>query len=442
MTAYHEYLVHMPDGTVKQINPLTGTEVWSVPGRSVKPLGNGTAPSAQIRERHEPEDYCDFCHKNVLRTPPEKDRLQRGGDGSYFRQPRLQPGQAMEQPWVFRRVSNLFEIVTLDYWRENYGYRLDDDMLQWRQAYLDTPAGREHVLGVVRFKLNLLGIPEDEQQHMTSEQKLRYADHFFGGSHELIVVNRHYVPGSGPAGDLFSTSDFAPDDHYQYLRFTIAALEDIYRHNRYARYVAVFQNWLGPAGASFDHLHRQLVGLDEWGTAIEWEVARLRENRNIYNELLVNFAAHTNRVIAENDHAIAFVAIGHRFPTLAVYSKSAHTRPFELPENELRDMSDLIHAMHAAVGRTTSCNEEWYYTPRDCTDPVPWHVLLKLRVNTPAGFEGGTRIYINPYSPYQLRDKVVPQLYTLRDQKRIRVKSIAQECPVEPNSLRYHTQRS
>ncbi|MDW8464688.1 MAG: DUF4921 family protein [Chloroherpetonaceae bacterium] len=28
----------MPDGTVKQINPFNGTEVWSVPGRGRKPL--------------------------------------------------------------------------------------------------------------------------------------------------------------------------------------------------------------------------------------------------------------------------------------------------------------------------------------------------------------------------------------------------------------------
>ena len=28
----------MPDGTVKQVNPFTGTEVWAVPGRGRKPV--------------------------------------------------------------------------------------------------------------------------------------------------------------------------------------------------------------------------------------------------------------------------------------------------------------------------------------------------------------------------------------------------------------------
>ena len=34
------YLMRMPDGTVKQMNPFTGTEVWTVPGRGHRPLGN------------------------------------------------------------------------------------------------------------------------------------------------------------------------------------------------------------------------------------------------------------------------------------------------------------------------------------------------------------------------------------------------------------------
>ena len=44
------YLMRMPDGTVKQINPFTGTEVWTVPGRGHRPLGN----HAEFRARGRP----------------------------------------------------------------------------------------------------------------------------------------------------------------------------------------------------------------------------------------------------------------------------------------------------------------------------------------------------------------------------------------------------
>ena len=44
---------------------------------------------------------------------------------------------------------------------------------------------------------------------------------------------------------------------------SIDALRDLHASNEYARYVAVFQNWMRPAGASFDHLHKQVVGIEE-----------------------------------------------------------------------------------------------------------------------------------------------------------------------------------
>ena len=71
-------------------------------------------------------------------------------------------------------------------------------------------------------------------------------------------------------------------------------------------------------------------------------------------------------------------------------------------------MSDLVHAIHASMGSQISCNEEWYYTPVDAITKMPWHVLIKWRINVPAGFEGGTSIYINPFTPIELRDRLVP----------------------------------
>ena len=38
-----EYVVELRDGTIKQVNPFTGTEVWTVPGRGNRPLGMAAA---------------------------------------------------------------------------------------------------------------------------------------------------------------------------------------------------------------------------------------------------------------------------------------------------------------------------------------------------------------------------------------------------------------
>ena len=67
-------LQRLADGTVKQVSPLTGTTVWTVPGRGHRPLPGAPA------ERH-PVDpsrvdrLCAFCSGRYRDTPPEKSRL-------------------------------------------------------------------------------------------------------------------------------------------------------------------------------------------------------------------------------------------------------------------------------------------------------------------------------------------------------------------------------
>ena len=98
----------------------------------------------------------------------------------------------------------------------------------------------------------------------------------------------------------------------------------------------------------------------------------------------------------------------------------------------------MVHAIHAATGSQISCNEEWYYTPIDSVYKMPWRILIKWRINVPAGFEGGTSIYINPMTPVEIRDRLVPVLYKLRDERTIGFIRIAEECKLRPNPLQYY----
>ncbi len=434
----HEAMYHvMPDGTEKQIHPFTGTEVWAIPGRRHKPITNERPKTAKKLEVHTPEDYCNFCEANYLNTPPEKSRLVRG-EGGYFTLDRIDPSQLFATTAEFRRIPNLFEIVSVDYWKKNHDYRLCDKNLAWKQCYLSSKEGLGHVLHMIDMKLSMSGCSEAQLRSMSVDEKLEHADAFFGGCHELVIYRRHYIPGAKYDSDSCSSGMLTPDEHFWYFKFTIAAMDDIYDQNRYVRYVSVYQNWLRPAGASFDHLHKQLVGLDEWGVSVERELQLAHSSPNMYNEYAANFASYQNLVVAENDFAMAFVDLGHRYPTIAIYSKSQHCKPSEHTDEELRGVSDIVHAIHAAMGNQLSCNEEWYYMPRDAIIPMPWHVLIKWRVNIPAGFEGGTKIYVNPFRLKDLRDMIVPRLFEVRDQGLIAGICIAQECEVKPNSLKYY----
>lgn len=434
---FNVYYNVMADGTVKQVNPFTGTEVWAVPGRSSKPITNEIPPTAKKIEKRNPEDYCSFCEGRFFEVPPERSRLVRR-NGNHEVLMYLPASKYHETVAEFRRVSNLFEIVTLSYWRKNYGYRITDVRKKWKEEYLSDPLGVKHVTDILTYKLKMSGKDEEQIRKIHGFDKLEMADAFFSGSHELIIARRHHGEHAEWDTQLFSSGEMTQDEHYWYVKFTIEAMRDIFENNRYARYISVFQNWLRPAGASFDHLHKQLVALDEWGSSIARQIRMLREDPNVFNDYGANFAAHHNLVFAENDYAIAFAGIGHRFPTIEIYSRSQAGRPYEHTDEEIRGMSDLLQACHAAMGSQISCNEEWYYTPVDAVYKMPWHVLIKWRVNVPAGFEGGTSIFLNPMSPVELRDRMVPRLYQLRDQGLIAGIRVAEECRLVPNPLKYY----
>jgi len=434
---HENFYVTMQDGTVKQVNPFTGAEVWSVPGRSSKPITNGETHLQKKIEHQATEGYCSFCASRYFETPPEKARLI-VQDGNYITLNHLPADEYFHSEALFRRTPNLFEIVTLDYWKKNFDYRMSDTLIRFRDEYIKNGLGKNHLLNILNYKLKQTGKTDDEIATIPSDEKLQLADAFFGGGHDLIIAGKHYVHNAEFDHQLFSSGEMSPEEHYHYFTFTIDAMRDIIANNRYVRYISVFQNWLRPAGASFDHLHKQLCALDEWGSSIVHQTKMLREDPNVFNDYGVNFASHHNLVFAENEHAIAFVGIGHRFPTIEVYSRSVAGNPFNHTQEEIRGVSDLVHSIHAALGSQVSCNEEWYYTPFDSIYKMPWHVLLKLRVNIPAGFEGGTGIYLNPMTPPELRDKIVPRMYQLRDEGKVTGYRVAEECRIVPNPLKYY----
>ena len=335
-------------------------------------------------------------------------------------------------------MPNLFEILSFDYWAMNYDYRLTPEASKRLEAYVADPAGRAHVMGVLRTKYASRMTPE-EFDELSEGEKMAGAYSFFGGGHDLVVAKRHFVDGATMDTELASSGTLTPQEHEWYMRLTIDAMKDLYATNRYVRYVQVFQNWLKPAGASFDHLHKQLVAIDQRTVNGRMEVEKVRKNPNLYNEAGINYAGYHNLIIAENTHAVAIAGFGHRYPTLEVWSKSEHIQPWEHTREEQAAMSDLVHAMHAATGSDVPTNEEWYTKPKDSDVNMPWRILLKWRVSTLAGFEGGSKIYVNTIDPWSLRDRVVPQLLELRAEGKLaRNINIATECSCEINALKYN----
>lgn len=428
-------ITRLPDGTVKQFNPLTGTEVWTVPGRARRPLAVASVTDALDPAQH--GHWCAFCEKRYLDTPPEKSRLVRSPDGTWRTLERL-PAESLDATVAdFRRIPNLFEILSFDYWRLNHGYVPPEHVVAHERDYLASPAGRVHVERVLRRRAEANGTSAAEWDAVSPDARLAGARSLFAGGHDVVVARRHLADRAAGAPLPASSGTLTPEEHRQYLAFTVEAMRSLYADIPPARYVAVFQNWLRPAGASFDHLHKQLVAIDERGRQTDHELGRLRLEPDLYNDAVLQVALDEDLLLAETDHAVALAGIGHRYPTLEVWSKSAAAVPWELTPAELRDFSDLLHACHAATGPLVPTNEEWHHRPPEASQPMPLRAMLKWRVSTLAGFEGGTKINVNTISPDDLRDRVVRRLGELRDHGVIAPVPLGRECAGLPGSLRY-----
>ena len=385
----------MKDGTIKAINPMTGTLVWTVRGRQQRPVAN-TPDRRRVKlgQVKTAEDTCPFCEENYYETTPERSRIEKEDDVYVVKRGLSARDVFAGNKAEFRRIPNLFAILSYSYWKDNYGYKPSLGNASRRRSYMGTDEGRAHVQYIIKRKRELTEGegPKDE----VMEEAL------FSESHDLIIARRHFKEGARFDDEHAGTGDLTPAEHMQYFRLTIDAVGDLFKQNRYIKYVAVFQNWLRPSGATVDHLHKQLVGIDEFGLPIDRALRKKEKNPEFFSDR-VAFASKEKLVLAENQHAVAYIDPGRRYPTVAVCAKRLHSFLGQPDQEGIRGMSDLVLACHAAVGSGKATNEEWYYTPPRAGQKIPWHILILQRINVQAGFEHATRIHLNPYRPEDLR---------------------------------------
>lgn len=469
----HPYLRRLCDGTVKQLSPFTGTEVWTVPGRANRPL---RLPQVEVRplSSHMHTHTCAFCSGRYLETPPEYARIVRfasvkddddaasadagsgnagaaaagagaaggqgtkagtkaadadAGAGAAGANARLGANARAGDSWHtffgllpeyldqsvadFRRIPNLFEILPFNYWQANYGFKLPERCRDRLENYLADAAGYEHLRAIVSAKLRASGAGDAEIAELNLSDIRRHSAGFFGGSHDVLVARRHWRDDAVDTTGLAGSATLSVTEHRVWTQWAVNAMHAQYLQNKHVKYVAVFQNWLRPAGASFDHLHKQVVGVDSLGASLQAEIARVNANGNIYRDF-VDWAYRAGLVVAANDGAVALAGVGHRYPSLEVYSTGPVSEPWLMEPEQVDAVSDLVHALHQATGTQVPLNEEWHYRAPGVAKEMPWRVVLKWRVSTLAGFEGATKIYLNTIDPRSLRERVVRKLEQLR----------------------------
>jgi galactose-1-phosphate uridylyltransferase len=369
---------------------------------------------------------CAFCPGKELETTPEKARLslKEGYPSLEERLPLARQGGE----WLFRRFANLFEMVSSEYWRLNHGFEISERSAAWQAAYLAGPRGRQHVEDRLAWRAQRLGRPMPQGR----PEVLRASAAFFGGGHDVLAVRGHDHDGqaAGPA-------DLGPALHHLYIAFCLAACRDLLLDIAPARHVVLFQNWLGPAGASFEHLHKQAMAVDEWGPAITRAAELLAAEPKIYQRLAVGFSKRQGLALMENRQALAVVEPGQAWPTVAIYSKRRAQWPWDLDPAEMDGLSQLLWATHAALRSPTPNNEEWMWAPRDLPCRMPVQVRVKARLHAAGGFEGATTWFINPNHPRAWRERLLNALLPLREAGQLPGVSLGGDCECAEGCLEY-----
>lgn len=225
------------------------------------------------------------------------------------------------------------------------------------------------------------------------------------GVHEVIIESPRHLVGTG------SLSVEELTDVLQVYRERLR----VHRADRRLRYVQIFKNVGEAAGASIEHLHSQLMGLEFVPPAIVDELKGCAEfhaetGRCAFCDLIERELAAGDRVVAANDDFVALCPYASRFPYEVWVLPRAHAHRFEEADDSLlADASRTLHGVLRGIEKLLAAsglgsvgyNYVLHSSPFDSTEPdyYHWHIEVLPRAVKQAGFEWSTGVHINPVAP-------------------------------------------
>ena len=231
------------------------------------------------------------------------------------------------------------------------------------------------------------------------EGRLFHAKGAFG-SHEVIIES----PDHNRPLSLMDPSQIA--ELFEVFRRRY----DILRDDRHVKLILLFRNHGPAAGTSLAHPHSQLVAMPIIPAHIrnKYEVA-IRHfddtGRCLYCDVLEEERAAARRVVLDTPHFLVFHPFASQVPfeTWIVpkrhepcFARITSAELFELAGTLGRVLRSLYDALH-----DPDFNLIVHTAPIEDEDKpyFLWHIEIRPRLTTAAGFELGTGIYINPAIP-------------------------------------------
>ena len=333
------------------------------PGRADRPEGFEGSAS----EPKGPES-CPFCEGREDRTPLEV----------YATRP---PGEPANSPgWTTRVVPNLYPALAGD---EDTGAH---------NAPGDAGVGRAAPVAATKGEAGAFASAGDPllESRRSGEPDL-FASRPASGRHEVLINSPQHVTAMNELSEEQFAAALAT------WRQRMAAHAD-------SSYVQLIVNEGGGAGASLEHSHAQLYGLDFVPAA----VARERERVGAYAERTAGGSLLSDILVEEVRRKERLVAIDEE---AALVCPWASRSPFELrviPRRAAASFADdaagaaMIHTALRLLAKRFDRSPElnlWIRTAPRGAGHFHWHVDIAPRLSIKASFEFATGVDINTYPP-------------------------------------------
>jgi len=220
------------------------------------------------------------------------------------------------------------------------------------------------------------------------------------GHHEIIIESpEHSARIATMSSEAVAAMLCAYRSRYQALR-----------HNPAARLIIIFKNCGEQAGTSLSHPHSQLIATPIVPLWIQTKHAVARQywdqhQRCLYCDLLEAESAQKERIIFDTEHFGVFHPFASRLPFETWIMPKRHAPSFGgLQDDEVVDLAKVIRATFRMLGRALGqfpYNYVLHSAPAWEEDRrfYLWHLEILPRLTTIAGFEMGSRIFINTASP-------------------------------------------
>jgi UDPglucose--hexose-1-phosphate uridylyltransferase len=220
------------------------------------------------------------------------------------------------------------------------------------------------------------------------------------GAHEVIIDSPdHYC----------ELSDVDDKQAEEVIWAYIGRSMDLRRDPRF-KYILIFRNYGKAAGASLEHPHSQLIALPIVPKRVNEEVKSASsyydyKERCVFCDMLRQELEDQERLVAENEHFIAFAPFVSRFPYEVWIMPRKHSSDFCNMEKEaVRPLGTILR--DTLFKLKTVLNDPPYNFIIH-TSPINgheredyhWHIEIMPKLVKIAGFEWGSGFYLNPVPP-------------------------------------------